>query len=61
MVVLRIGEEQYSESEEEDIDQDKQRGGERHVLLGFPQAPAGEVLLHHILIKSSHSDADADT
>ena len=60
MIIISIGEEQYSQPQEKGIDEDKQCGGDRHVFLGFPCVPAGEVLLHHILIKPCHGDGQAD-
>ena len=44
--------------QKDEIDDDKQKTGRDDILLRIAQRLASQVLLHHILIQSRHSDSD---
>ena len=47
---------QHAEGEEEQVDRDEGRAVAHHVALALAQAPAGQVLLHHVLVHARHRD-----
>ncbi len=52
---------EYAEGQEEEVGRHKGNTVGTHILLGILQRLAGEVLLHHILIKTGHDDGNEDS
>ena len=61
-VQLRGGQyQQDAQAEKEVVHRHEGESVAVHVLLGFFQVAAGQVLLHHVLVQSRHHDGDEDT
>ena len=58
---LCIDDKRRPEAEEYDVDDDEEKAGGHHILLRVAETLAGEVLLHHILVKARHGDGDEHT
>ena len=53
-----ISDEGCSETEENDIDHNEKQARGHHVLLRVAKGFAGEVLLHHVLVETRHSNGN---
>ena len=60
-IALREDQQHPTQRQEEDVDHHQYGGEGEHIAPGIPQRLAGQVFLHHILVKARHRDGDEHT